>query len=102
LDGDTGWAGFDPMQHVFSGRLAPWMAVLTAVTLAGALFYYRFWCRYFCPLGAFLALFNKLAVLQRLGPKRRFEHCDLGVHGKHDVDCIRCHRCVAPRAPKRP
>jgi polyferredoxin len=84
------------------------MLVLTGAVIAGSLVYYRFWCRYLCPLGAFLALGNKLALLQRLGPRRRFEHCDLGVKGDHDLDCIRCHRCLAgrdthlPRGPKLP
>jgi polyferredoxin len=60
----------------------------------GSLVYVRFWCRYFCPLGAFLALGNKLALLQRLAPQRRFEHCDLGVRDEFDLDCIRCARCL--------
>jgi hypothetical protein len=67
------------------------------VSLAGALFYFRFWCRYFCPFGAFLALSNKLALLQRLAPRRRFEHCDLGVREEYDIDCIRCNRCLTGR-----
>jgi hypothetical protein len=86
--GEGIWATFDPMQHVFGWRLSRWMPWLTAVVLVGALFYYRFWCRYFCPMGAFLALGNKLALLQGLAPKRRFEHCDLGVKGEYDLDCI--------------
>ncbi|MCG6941923.1 MAG: FMN-binding protein [Thiohalocapsa sp.] len=93
LSGDTLWAAFDPMQRVFGG-LGGWMLVLAAAVLLGSLFYVRFWCRYFCPLGAFLALGNKIALLGRLAPKRRFEHCDLGVRGEYDVDCIRCARCL--------
>jgi NosR/NirI family nitrous oxide reductase transcriptional regulator len=89
------WASFDPMQHAFGGRLGGWMLVLVILTVGGSLLYVRFWCRYFCPMGAFLALSNKVAVLQRLAPKRRFEHCDLGVRGELDLDCIRCGRCVS-------
>jgi polyferredoxin len=70
------------------------MGALVAVVLLGSLVYVRFWCRYFCPLGAFLALGNKLALLQRLAPQRRFEHCDLGVRDEFDLDCIRCGRCL--------
>jgi polyferredoxin len=82
------------MQHAFRGRLSGWMGALVAVVLLGSLVYVRFWCRYFCPLGAFLALGNKLALLQRLAPQRRFEHCDLGVRDEFDLDCIRCGRCL--------
>ena len=97
VTGDETWATFDPMQHVFGGRLSGWMLWLTGLVLIGALFHYRFWCRYFCPMGAFLALGNKLALLRGLAPKRRFEHCDLGVKGEFDLDCIRCNRCLTAR-----
>ncbi len=97
LTGEGTWATFDPMQHLFGGRLSGWMLWLTGLVLVGALFHYRFWCRYFCPMGAFLALGNKLALLQGLAPKRRFEHCDLGVKGEFDLDCIRCNRCLTAR-----
>jgi polyferredoxin len=104
--GDTRYAGFDPMQHVFRGRLSGWLAAIAVLALLGALVWYRFWCRYFCPVGALLALGNKLALGSRLGPSRRFDHCDLGVTDDFDVDCIRCSRCVEgrdygvrPRAP---
>jgi len=95
--GELAWATFNPMQHAFGGQLRGWMLGLTGAVIGACLVYYRFWCRYFCPLGAFLALGNKLAFLQRLGPRRRFEHCDLGVRGDFDLDCIRCHRCLTAR-----
>lgn len=94
VSGESLWASFNPMQHAFGGRLSDWMAALVVLVLLGSLVYVRFWCRYFCPLGALLALGNKLAWLQRLAPQRRFEHCDLGVRGEFDLDCIRCGRCL--------
>jgi hypothetical protein len=95
--GDSRYASFDPMQHVFRGRVAGWLAVIALLAVLGALVWYRFWCRYFCPVGALLALGNKLALGRRLGPTRRFDHCDLGVADEYDVDCIRCSRCVEGR-----
>jgi hypothetical protein len=97
VSGKSTWASFDPMQHAFGGRLGGWMLSLVILVLLGSLFYVRFWCRYFCPLGAFIALGNKIALLHRLAPKRRFEHCDLGVRGEFDLDCIRCSRCISGR-----
>jgi uncharacterized protein with FMN-binding domain len=94
ITGNWLWVSFNPMQHIFSGHFNGWMVAITFFSLTGALFYYRFWCRYFCPFGAFLALSNKLAFLKRFAPQRHFEHCDLGVHNEYDVDCIQCHRCV--------
>ena len=95
VTGEGVWATFNPMQHAFGGRLGGWMPWLTGLVLVACLFHYRFWCRYLCPMGAFLALGNKLALLQRWAPKRRFEHCDLGVKGEFDLDCIRCNRCLS-------
>jgi polyferredoxin len=92
--GERLWASFDPMQHVFGGSIRGWMLVLTLAVLLGSLFYVRFWCRYFCPLGALLSLTNKIALLEPLAPRRRFEHCDLGVRHTYDLDCIRCSRCL--------
>jgi spermidine synthase len=91
---DAFWASFNPMQHAFGGRWDGWLGPLIGVALVGALFYFRFWCRYLCPFGALLSLSNKLALLQWLAPKRRFEHCDLGVREEFDMDCIRCNRCL--------
>jgi spermidine synthase len=106
VSGDVLWASFDPMQHFFGSHLSGWVALIAALSLGGALVYYRFWCRYFCPLGALLALGNKLALLRRWAPRRRFEHCDLGVRHEFDVDCVRCSRCLTgrdfgQREPKR-
>lgn len=95
VSGESTWASFDPMQHAFGRRLGGWMLALVGLVLVGSLFYVRFWCRYFCPMGAFLALGNKIALLQRFAPKRRFEHCDLGVRAEYDLDCIRCSRCIS-------
>jgi predicted membrane-bound spermidine synthase/Na+-translocating ferredoxin:NAD+ oxidoreductase RnfG subunit len=97
LSDDVTWSTFNPMQHVFGGHFPPWMLLITGLGLIGALFYYRFWCRYFCPFGAFLALGNKLALLKRFTPRRRFEHCDLGVRDEYDIDCLHCHRCLSGR-----
>jgi predicted membrane-bound spermidine synthase len=94
LTEDLLWVSFNPMQHFFSGHLNDWMIAIMLMSLVGALFYYRFWCRYFCPFGAFVALSNKLAFLKRFAPRRRFERCDLGVRDEYDVDCIHCQRCV--------
>ncbi len=95
--GDTSLAMFNPMQHAFGSRWQGWMLGIIGVVLIGALFYFRFWCRYLCPFGAFLALSNKLALLNRFAPRRRFEHCDLGVKEEFDIDCIRCSRCLTGR-----
>jgi polyferredoxin len=89
------------MQQVFGARLWGWpwgwATALAFLTLGASLIHVRFWCRYLCPLGALLALSNKVALAPRFAPPRRFGHCDLGVRGEFDLDCIRCNRCLGGR-----
>jgi spermidine synthase len=69
-----------------------WMWLIAAV-LAGAIFYPRFWCRYLCPVGAFLSLFNNVVILKRYLPAKRFGRCEFGLTAKDHIDCIYCDRC---------
>ena len=88
------WLIIMPLNIIILLLLLGWILLVSGISLVGALAHYRFWCRYFCPLGALLALGNKLALLRRVSPQRRFERCDLGVGSEFDVDCIHCHRCI--------
>jgi predicted membrane-bound spermidine synthase len=87
----------DPL--VFSFNLKFWHAagwsILVIVTFAliGSLFYTRFWCRYLCPAGAFLSLFNKIAILKRYVPAKKFAMCEFGLTARDNTDCIYCDRC---------
>jgi len=38
---------------------------------------------------------NRVAGWLGLGPQRSFAACDLDVQGPHDLECLRCNRCVA-------
>jgi len=94
VTGEGMWVGFNPMQHLFRWHMAGWISAVAAAVLVGSLVYYRFWCRYLCPMGAFLALSNKLALFKARAPQRVIKRCDLGVRDEHDVDCIHCNRCI--------
>ncbi len=99
---DSVWFSFSPLQHFFGsygmnffrGRLDMWILTLCIAVLAASTVYFRFWCRYLCPAGAFLALANKITLLRKRSPKPVPGRCDLGVSHPTDVDCIRCHRCL--------
>ena len=94
LSGDTHWLTYNPMQGFFGLNAGPWLTGVAALALLGALFFFRFWCRCWCPLGALLALGNRLVFFNRWLPVRRIGHCDLGVGHAWDVDCLRCNRCA--------
>ncbi len=85
---------WDPLAAAFSGTMEGAAALLVAMALAGSLFTFRFWCRGFCPVGAFFNLANRVAALIGAAPARRYARCDLGVRGPGDCDCLQCNRCV--------
>ena len=61
--------------------------------LGCSIFYTRFWCRYLCPVGAFLSLFNNIALLKRYTPAKIFGRCEFGLDAKDQMDCLYCDRC---------
>lgn len=60
------------------GFLFIWKVALAVSILVASIFIYRFFCRFFCPLGAIYGLFNKISFLKM--------YVD---HNK----CISCHKC---------
>jgi len=79
------------------------MATLGA-TLIGMVLISRFWCRYLCPMGALLSLFNRVSFFhlhlstERCTRCRACEpSCPMGIapHIEHDNhNCIKCGDCV--------
>lgn len=83
------------------GPLFTWKFLLLIVFLVGMVFIFRFFCRFFCPLGAIYGLFNKISLLGMNLDKSKCVDCGLCVGEclmdvKHvgDHECISCGRCV--------
>ena len=95
----------DPLIKVFARGFTLFTVgagLVIAIALVGSVFYTRFWCRYLCPVGAFLSLFNSVVVLKRLVPPKKFGRCEFGLTAEDQLDCIYCDRCryTASKAPK--
>jgi spermidine synthase len=88
--------GADPLIAAFSRKAALYttpVLVVGAAVLAISVFITRFWCRYLCPVGAFLSLFNAVVLLKKYVPAKKFGRCEFGLTGKDNLDCIYCDRC---------
>lgn len=92
---------WDPLQHAFKFDLTLSIGMLLFGILLFSLFFFRFYCRYLCPVGAFLNLFNKIASRLKLFPVRNYTNCSLGIQHKYDFDCIQCNRCVRKKDEKK-
>ncbi len=66
------------------GVRAYWVRAAVLIgALAGALVLMRAWCRYCCPFGALLGLFNKLSFIKLWRDETKCRRC-----GKYPRDCV--------------
>ena len=86
------------------GHLFTWkLAVLIAVVVLSVLFYRPF-CKWICPLGAFYALMNRVSLLGirvdackcvSCGKCSKVCQMDVDVvHAPNHAECIRCGKCI--------
>ena len=83
--------------------------IILALIIGLSFFVQRPWCRYICPYGAFLGLFNKIKVFRVfrnkntcISCKKCTKECPMGidVHEKEEVrslSCISCMECVGEK-----
>jgi hypothetical protein len=84
----------EPLESFFMrGFSFSWGRVLGLTALVGSVFFMRFWCRYFCWCGAFLSLFNRVALLKRFFLKH-YGSCPMHVKSIQDIDCLQCNICL--------
>ncbi len=83
------------------GPLFTWKFLLMVSFIAGSVFIFRFFCRFFCPLGAIYGLFNKFSLFGIKLDKSKCTSCGLCVSKckmdiKHvgDHECISCGECI--------
>lgn len=86
------------------GALFTWKSCILLGIVVLAVFFYRPFCKWICPLGAFYALFNKISLYRFEVDKDKCTACSACSHVcKMDVDvfrtpnhteCIRCGDCI--------
>ncbi len=96
---------FCPVRAVFSLKMDSLLWLTLGVFLAGSVLVERFWCKYFCPMGATLAIFNKLSPVRLVVNDNRCNNCgrcdiecsmDIAdvPHRLDDPECVRCMECL--------
>jgi len=84
------------------GSKAAWL--LLSFVLFSSVFYFRFWCRFFCPTGAFLGLISKFNFLgfrlskdskdcSNVCPVRAIKYTDKNIAKINGSECILCQKC---------
>ena len=75
--------------------------IILVAFLCASVFIYRFFCRFFCPLGAIYGLFSKLAVIGVKVEKsactdcgRCVSRCKMDIRRVGDHECIHCGECI--------
>jgi ferredoxin len=69
--------------------------------IVGSIFIFRFFCRFFCPLGALYGLFNKISIFGIKLDKPKcidcglcISKCKMDIHHVGDHECISCGECI--------
>lgn len=86
------------------GFLYTWKIAILVIVILLSVVFYRPFCKYLCPLGAFYSLFNSVALYRYEVDKDKCTSCgacqkkcgmDIPVWKKpNSIDCIRCGDCI--------
>jgi polyferredoxin len=103
----------DPYYALFqfwSGEVAVTALVILGLTIVGAIFVERPWCKYFCPYGAFLGLGNLIRVFKIrrntsscINCKACDRDCPMNIKVSeskvvYNHQCITCLECTSEQA----
>ena len=86
------------------GKLFTWKFVILVTMIILSIFFYRPFCKWFCPLGAFYSLFNRFSILNynvddhkciSCGKCSRICKMDVDIsENAYHTECIRCGECI--------
>ncbi len=104
LEGGIPLSIADPNIRATLGKLFTLKSIILALVVISSMVFYRPFCKWICPLGAFYALFNKISFVNyRVDPHKCISCGKCARTCKMDVDitknaahpeCIRCTECI--------
>ena len=84
------------------GPLFTWKFTLLVVIIVASIFFFRFFCRFLCPLGALYGFFCRVAMLGVKLDKNKCTDCGLcvgvckmDIKRVGDHECIHCGACIS-------
>ncbi len=85
------------------GALFSWKFLVMLIIVLAAIFIYRVFCRFLCPLGALYGLFNKLSIIGIIKVDKEkcsdchacINVCKMDVKEVGDHECINCGECIS-------
>ncbi len=101
-----GWTllAIDAPLRSAAGFLFAWKSVVLIFIIVLSVIYFRPFCKYLCPLGAFYGFFNKIALCRHALNEKKCTSCgrcatvcpmSVKLPGQlNSAECIRCGRCV--------
>ena len=91
----------DERLQAMTGSLYLWKIFLLIVVVISAIFIFRSFCRFICPLGAFYSFFHKAAMVGMKVDEEKCNHCNacvrqckMDVKQVGDRECIQCGECM--------
>ena len=95
----------NPENHAKLADLGPlftWKFTVMVLVILGSIFFFRFFCRFLCPLGALYGFFCRVALLGVKLDKTKCTDCGMCITAcKMDIkrvgdhECIHCGECVS-------
>ena len=105
LEGGIPLSAADAGIRASLGWLFTWKSCILLGVIALSIFFYRPFCKWLCPLGAFYGLFNRISVYRIQVDREKCTACgacsrvckmDVDVtRSPNSAECIRCGDCVA-------
>ncbi|MDE6867790.1 MAG: 4Fe-4S binding protein [Clostridia bacterium] len=93
---------FNDDKYGMLGFLFSWKFSLLVAFIVGSIFIFRFFCRFFCPLGAIYGFFNKIALIGVKLDRQKcidcgmcIQTCQMDIKHVGDHECINCGACIS-------
>ena len=102
IEGGIPLALGNPSIAAMLGTLFTLKSIVLCIIVIGAVFIYRDFCRFICPLGAIYSFFNKIAFMGVCVDETKCDNCGrcireckMDVSHVGDMECIQCGECKA-------